>query len=53
MLHVWLIPAVVVFLVVLWVLYLIIKRQGGSGERTEGRTLVDKTDEEDPPRPGT
>lgn len=46
MLHWWLIPAAVIVLLVLWVFYLILRRQGGSGERTEGRTLVDKPGEE-------
>ena len=49
MLHVWLIPALVILLLVLVVFYLVVKYQGGSGARTEGRTLVDKPDEENPP----
>jgi hypothetical protein len=49
MLHVWLIPALVILLIVLVVFYLVVKYQGGSGTRTEGRTLVDKPDEENPP----
>jgi hypothetical protein len=49
MLHVWLIPALLVILFVLLVFYLVIKNQGGSGARTEGRTLLDKPDEENPP----
>jgi len=49
MLHVWLIPALLILVVVLVVFYLVIKNQGGSGARTEGRTLVDKPDEENPP----
>jgi hypothetical protein len=49
MLHVWLIPALVILLIVLVIFYLVVKCQGGSGARTEGRTLVDKPDEENPP----
>jgi hypothetical protein len=45
----WLIPVLLVFSVVLWALYVLVSRRGGSGERTDGRTLVDKPDEEDPP----
>jgi hypothetical protein len=46
MLHWWLIPAAVIVLLVLWGFYLILGRQGGSGQRTEGRTLVDKPGDE-------
>ena len=49
MLHVWLIPMVLVLLIILVVFYLVIRNQGGSGARTEGRTLLDKPDEENPP----
>jgi hypothetical protein len=49
MLHVWLIPLMVALSVLLWALYLLVKHQGGPGVRTEGRTLVDKPDEENPP----
>ncbi len=48
MLHVWLIPALVVVALVLLVFYLVLKSKGGTGVRTEGRTLVDKPDEENP-----
>jgi hypothetical protein len=49
MLHLWLIPLLVALVVVLWGFYLLIKHLGGTGVRTEGRTLVDKPDEENPP----
>lgn len=49
MLHVWLIPAIVVVIVVLAVLYLILKYKGGTGIRTPGRTLLDEPDDEDNP----
>lgn len=49
MLHWWLIPLLLALVVVLWVFYGVIKRQGGSGLRTDGRTLVDKPDEDSPP----
>jgi hypothetical protein len=38
-----------VLVVVLVVFYVVIRTQGGSGSRTEGRTLLDKPDEENPP----
>jgi len=47
MLHVWLIPAMIVFSLVMGIFYLVVKFGGGSGNRTEGRTLVDKPDAED------
>ncbi len=49
MLDVWLIPALVVAFLALCGFYLFIKYKGGSGARTEGRTLVDKPDEKDLP----
>jgi hypothetical protein len=49
MLDYWLFPLIVALCVMLWVFYLVVKRQGGPGVRTEGRTLVDKPDEENPP----
>ena len=52
MLHVWLIPALIVVAVILGIFYLVIRYRGGSGSRTEGRTLVDKPVEEDNPPPG-
>ena len=49
MLHWWLIPLLALLGVVLWLFYALLKGTGGSGVRTEGRTLVDKPDEEPPP----
>jgi hypothetical protein len=49
MLHWWLIPLLVALSVLLWAFYFIIRNQGGGGVRTEGRTLVDKPDEDNPP----
>lgn len=49
MLHLWLIPLLVALTVALWAFYVLMKHSGGSGVRTEGRTLVDKPDEENPP----
>jgi hypothetical protein len=49
MLHWWLIPLLVALVVVLWSFYTLIKNQGGGGVRTEGRTLVDKPDDESAP----
>ena len=48
MLHWWLIPLLFAFGVGLWAFYELIKHQGGTGVRTEGRTLVDKPDDESP-----
>ncbi len=42
MLHIWLIPALIVFFLVIACLYLLVKYRGGSGARTDGRTVVDK-----------
>ena len=52
MLHVWLIPALVVLFIVLLIFYLIVKIKGGTGVRTEGRTLMDKPEPEDDQPPG-
>jgi hypothetical protein len=49
MLHWWLIPLLVLVGLVLWAFYAVIRTQGGTGIRTEGRTLVDKSDEDNPP----
>ena len=52
MLHIWLIPALVVLALVLCVFYLVVKVRGGSGVRTEGRTLMDKPEPEEDMPPG-
>lgn len=49
MLHWWLVPLLVALGVLLWAFYIVIRNQGGAGARTDGRTLVDKPDEEEPP----
>ncbi|HWX21426.1 MAG TPA: hypothetical protein VN578_16110 [Candidatus Binatia bacterium] len=52
MLHVWLIPALVILFIILCAFYLFIKYRGGTGVRTEGRTLVHKPGEEEDLPPG-
>jgi hypothetical protein len=50
MLHVWLIPVVVVVAVALGAFYLVVRFRGGSGVRTEGKTLFhEPTDTPDLP----
>jgi len=49
MLHVWLLPAMIVFSLGMGVFYLVVRFSGGSGVRTDGRTLVDKPEPKDPP----
>jgi hypothetical protein len=48
MLYVWLIPLLVILVVLLCAFYLVLRSQGGSGVRIEGRILVDKPDDEAP-----
>jgi len=52
MLHVWLVPALAVLAAVIAGFYLLVKLKGGTGVRTEGRTMVDKplAEEDLPPR---
>ena len=52
MLHVWLIPALIIFAAILSVFYLVVKFKGGTGKRTEGRTVVHKPTEEEDLPPG-
>ena len=47
MLHVWLIPALIILGLVLIGFYLLLKFTGGTGVRSDGRTLVDKPADED------
>ncbi len=51
MLHVWLIPALVVLLLIVFAFYVVVKNRGGTGARTDGRTLMDRSgaDEDLPP----
>ena len=52
MLHWWLLPVLAVFLMTIGALYLTVRLTGGTGIRTDGRTLLHKHDPEDdsPPR---
>jgi hypothetical protein len=52
MLHVWLIPVLVVLVLAVWLFYLALRAKGGTGVRTDGRTVVDKPEAEEdlPPR---
>ena len=52
MLHIWLIPALIVLAVILMVFYLVVKVKGGSGVRTDGRTLMDRPEPEEDQPPG-
>ena len=47
MLHVWLIPALLVAVAVLAAFYLLLKFTGGTGQRTEGRTVSHTTVDEE------
>ncbi len=52
MLHVWLIPVLAVLALILRGFYLAMKFSGGSGVRTEGKTVVDKPSHEEDLPPG-
>ena len=52
MLHVWLIPALVLIVIIIAIFYLAVRARGGSGVRTEGRTVHDQPADEDNPPPG-
>ena len=41
-LHFWLIPALVILFLAVGLFYLLVRFTGGSGVRTDGRTVVDK-----------
>ena len=47
MLHLWLIPALVILAAVVLIFYLAVRLKGGSGVRTEGRTVHHKPTQED------
>ncbi len=47
MLHIWLIPALAILAVLLLAFYLLVKLKGGSGVRSEGRTLMDRPEAEE------
>jgi hypothetical protein len=46
-LHFWLIPLLVMVFLALTAFYLVVKFKGGTGVRTEGRTVVDKPGHEE------
>ncbi len=48
MLHWWLIPVLGLFFLLVGILYLVVKSTGGTGVRTEGKTLFDKPDDQPP-----
>ena len=47
MLHLWLIPALAILVAVFCGFYLLMRFQGGTGVRGEGRTLMNKPDEDE------
>jgi hypothetical protein len=47
MLDVWVIPAVGIVALAVLIFFLAIRSKGGSGVRTEGRTVMHKTEEEE------
>ena len=50
MLHVWLIPAAILLATLTFAFYVLLKYRGGSGVRSEGRTVDHKpVDEQDLP----
>jgi cbb3-type cytochrome oxidase subunit 3 len=46
MLYFWLIPAVLLFVLLIWFLYGAATKRRAAGVRTSGETLVDKTEDE-------
>ena len=48
-LHFWLIPLLILMVLIVGGFYLAIKFSGGTGIRTDGRTIVDKHVDDDPP----
>ena len=52
MLDLWLIPLLVVLAGIVFLLYVAIRVRGGSGVRTEGRTVHHLPTEDDNPPPG-
>lgn len=51
-LHFWLIPLIAIVLAGIATFFLVISRQGGSGIRTEGKTLYDQPVDEKKPKAG-
>ena len=52
MLHFWLIPAFMLLVMIVLILYLVVRMKGGTGVRTEGRTVHHQPMDEDNPPPG-
>jgi hypothetical protein len=56
MMYFWLIPIVILFVALVWILYGLATKRKAAGVRTTGETLVDKTggegEEQAPLRPG-
>jgi hypothetical protein len=51
MFHWWFIPLFAVLVIAIWFFYATVRRTGGPGVRTEGRTVLDKPQEHDEPPP--
>ena len=51
MLHLWLIPLIVLLAFIVFILYMAVRAKGGTGVRTEGRTLHHEPRDEDNPPP--
>jgi len=49
MLHIWLIPILILLALIFFGFYIVVKVRGGTGVRTEGKTLMDMADEDDAP----
>jgi hypothetical protein len=49
-LHFWVIPAMAILAALIGVFYLVISRAGGSGIRSEGRTLLDEPQTKEEPK---
>jgi hypothetical protein len=47
MLHWWLLPGLAILVIAVAAFYLTVRLTGGSGVRTDGRTMVDKPDEDE------
>jgi hypothetical protein len=50
-LHFWVIPLLVLLGLAVWIFYMAVKRTGGPGIRTDGRTVVDKPVEDNDKTP--
>ncbi len=52
MLHIWLIPLLILLVIAIGLFYLALRAKGGSGVRTDGRTVLDKPETEEDLPPG-